>query len=434
MRHQMIPRIFALVMGVAVAGCYSPRTDSGGDDDWVSVCTSAEDCESGEHCYLGRCTTGTSGDYDATGDSPGVCDCRGLQTCDAGVCVDAEVCFNDGDCIAPRACVGGNCVDAPDCRTDGDCGSGEICFEETFTCGEVPCVDDGDCPGALRCTGGGICVECLADGDCPGTQVCPFSSCDEGASCTVDIDCVRGRVCSVGACEDPTCIEEASEPNETFATAGTLAAGEQQIHLCFFDTDTYALPVAVGDGLLVRINYDPALGDLEATLFDGDEEELDFDEGFAGRAVLSFESSSTAGAYLVLFSDSALLMPVDVTVAVFSGGVCLNDELEPNDVEAEISPLADNVTGVPVRLCTDDTDWFAISVPSGGALTVTVNTASGEPPIAELRSADALLLRDSSDNTDKTLSATNSRLIAATYQVMLQAVGAAHIELSTEVQ
>lgn len=342
--------------------------------------------------------------------------CPGLQVCnsDSGLCEEGPVCVSDLDCLGERGCLRGTCVSSdelPECRDDGECPQGQSCAVALGECGvDEECTSDAQCVGSERCDvdGFGFCVECLADADCPGAQTCQLQSkgCVEPAACSDDQDCQGARVCQGAVCEDPTCVPDAFEPNdaELDATSG-LVEGPNSVTLCDAEDDWYAISVNPGDGMIVQADYDPLVGalDLELTNTAGWLIGGAVDTG--GHPVLILGRSLTEDPYLVhVRSLDGVALPYTLQLDTVAGGVCIDDEFEPNRTRETAASLPTE-EAVGATLCLGSDDWFVVSVPADTDITVNVASDGGGPVAAALYENGEAILRDTQPQEEKVLQA-----------------------------
>jgi len=145
--------------------------------------------------------------YGDGGHDPDPDPCRGDRCFDPDAGTAPASCTVDGDCEAGEACVDGTCSSAPSCTDDGDCATGEICdFRGT-------CVDDtpGTCRSNADCSGDDVCVEgscrapdttCQFNYECGPGRACVDNTCTD--ICTDDADCGSGLVCEGSFCRPDT--------------------------------------------------------------------------------------------------------------------------------------------------------------------------------------------------------------------------------------
>jgi hypothetical protein len=177
--------------------CHSTRADAPVDRAGCPRCHSPRDCYDGDPCTLDACDNGKCRFQpapDATPCGDGLF-CNGLETCQAGTCVDGtppdcddgNACTEDG-CGEPL----GRCIhegSSDCCTSDADCADTDVCSMNE-RCAEGTCVSD-----ALPCDGGGACT--------PAT-------CDPIDGCRLDgrpdaTPCENGDPCAGAVCYADTC-------------------------------------------------------------------------------------------------------------------------------------------------------------------------------------------------------------------------------------
>lgn len=107
---------------------------------------------------------------------------EGRGECEDGRCRDrlahGASCESSWQCTAGLVCRGGRCARAPTwCDEDTDCGSEQECVRPPSHC--VPCRDEGECVGTVRC--------------------------DDGSRCSGGLDCVDPERDATGRCEPSVC-------------------------------------------------------------------------------------------------------------------------------------------------------------------------------------------------------------------------------------
>ncbi|MEZ4271363.1 MAG: hypothetical protein R3C68_08000 [Myxococcota bacterium] len=235
-------------------------------------------------------------------------DCQGLRTCQPGcsivlkdACTPSSQCGN-GIIEVTEQCddfnVPENCQDlgytggALSCNND--CTYNEVACDMSTTCnnaiieapGEVcdngqldgqTCESLGFAPGGtLSCDLMGCTSfdtsQCTAapqtcgNGVREGFEVCDGSDFGLGSnSCSsLDAQFTGGTLACAGDCTAPVCVNDAFEPNDTPGEAEELLGpGDYDVTLCEFDFDWFSMPVTVGDGVLVRLEYSRSAGLLD---------------------------------------------------------------------------------------------------------------------------------------------------------------------------
>ncbi|RMG18596.1 MAG: hypothetical protein D6729_06835 [Deltaproteobacteria bacterium] len=314
-----------------------------------------------------------------------------------GHCPTGEVCRNgacqpEGECTRDEACAPGQrcntlqgpgvcqeCITATDCRLGGRCIGGE--------CGPGgSCMGDADCGAPLHCdTVASTCVACTTDAHCGPGQTCSGGVCTAPSSCGPQAACLPGEVCDGGACvPDTTCQPDAFEPNDLPYAAAPLENGRQEgLTLCPNTWDWYVLRAAVGDGLRLRADYDPAQGHPTLLVWAGDgsgpvligQPRLDA----AGQS-LEIGSLARPGPIYVGLQGIGTALDYALEVEVVEGGLCEDDALEPNDASTLATPLPPpqgGITSADAVACFANDDWFSVDVPVGMRVLATATATEG---------------------------------------------------------
>ena len=363
------------------------------------VCVEPEVCQDDADCPRGVCDAGAC--HPPCNSDP---DCGGAATCDlqTGRCRSAAVCTVDADCAGLEICgVGGGCF-RPDCETNADCAGAcvdQLCADAAPTaCGAVvPCAAPqlcapagvcalaGACEGDLQCPTGaprcdlfdGQCQGCLDDGDCAGAEFCQGGTCVLGRACGVDDDCPGDRTCIAGLCLlGGICDGDRFDHNPAIAQLTTRTY--TGLVLCDGDEDAYDLSVPAEEGVRVVLRYDPAAGDLSATLVDP-----------TAMPPLTLHSDLREGVEIVGVADAALArsltlriqgrpgrsVPYSLTLERLEPGVCVADALEGvlgnNDAQ---HAHALGLSEAEVELCPGDEDWLSLDLPAGTHLDLRATT------------------------------------------------------------
>lgn len=156
-------------------------------------CTSNSECGGNTRCYRGSCTTDTgNSSYDRCTDSR---DCEPGQYCMNGYCStngSGQSCRYTTDCQNGQQCVNGYCntpSSSQTCYNNADCGFGATCSNG-------------------YCYGGSNQQSCVYNTDCPYGQVCNSGYCSGnnygngyGQACRYSTDCATGQSCNNGYCQ-----------------------------------------------------------------------------------------------------------------------------------------------------------------------------------------------------------------------------------------
>lgn len=191
----MAAGLMAALCLVLLPGCPSGMTDACANDP----------CDDGDNCTVDTCAADDTTSVGFTCTNEPV-DCMDNGVCNPadGECVD---CVDDADCDNGDFCDGSETCDATNMCVAGtapcDEAAGEVCLEDTDTCG-VGCVDDADCTDdGLFCTGTAVCDTdtgaCAESGSpCAAGEVCDESN-DACVECLVDEDCGDNETCNTNS-------------------------------------------------------------------------------------------------------------------------------------------------------------------------------------------------------------------------------------------
>lgn len=205
------------------------------------------------------------------------------------------------------------------------------------------------------------------------------------------------------------CADDAREPNDHAGQAVAVHAGTlPDLWLCPEDEDWFAVNARAGATLTASILFLTALGDLALELQDADGNVL------ARSATDSDEESVTLqvpedGGYLLRVTGE--MSPegdgngYSLTVALSGGGgSCTADPGEPNEDEAQATPLPRGSSG-PYSICPGDIDMYRFDVQAGEAVEVTVRFTHADGDL------DALLLDASGATLATSASADDDELL-----------------------
>ncbi len=170
----------------------------------LSVLVLAFGCDDGEDPPPVDMTVDTGGDGGSGGGMGGM----GGEPADLGADTAVECVCERGVCDED-----GVCIDAEPCAEDVECLDGNIC--ENGACVEG-CTNDGECamadPATPVCVEG-RCGDCRSDDDCFGTGTCVMARCEEPAMCLDTRECAGDRACVDGACgAAPDCNADVTCP------------------------------------------------------------------------------------------------------------------------------------------------------------------------------------------------------------------------------
>lgn len=282
------------------------------------------------------------------GDGP-ACD-AGLR-CINGQCVAQPACLNDADCDADTQCVDGSCIPRAPC--DDGCTPEEICVEDM--CVTVPdCTNDDDCPNAFICTDT-VCIPAPEPGLCDEILCETGLYCDEETGecieCRGDEECEEDATCSNGFCSEPSCGEDASEPNNEPEEAAPLSPEAiVEGRTCGADPDFFrvveapqlAIVESLNGGLFILVQDEAGELIVEESLRAGTQTEFSIQPGWV---ILIFGEGDATSDYLLFTREDG---PIE----------CVDDRFEDNDDRETASRLGATGAYIAAASCPDDDDWF----------------------------------------------------------------------------
>ncbi len=191
--------------------------NEGADCDDEDVCTTTDQCTSGEcqgapvDCseFDGPCTTGEC--------NPVTGACGSRPDHEGSSCDDGLLCTQDDVCNAGQ-CVGTPVEGCQKCSVASECDDGNPCTDDECPAGVCIYADNNDpCDDGLACTESDVCSAGLCQGsnvDCSdlddacnvgtcnvASGLCERTPANEGGECDDLSSCTTGDVCQSGACE-----------------------------------------------------------------------------------------------------------------------------------------------------------------------------------------------------------------------------------------
>ncbi len=340
---------------------------------WGNDCATNEQCPAGQWCHQGLCA-----DRSQVSLCPGgtKAECPAGMRCNTInlVCEEDLGCSEDGDCGAGEACNEGSRQCVAKCTVDTQaqvCAGGEKCVNDVC----VQCASDADCGVGLVCDAAGRCSSaprCYSDRDCKVPLVCHLQTgaclqkqppCVSDENCAPDFRCHLGT----GRCVPRACQPDRYEPNDAMAQAyGINASRYGSLTLCEGDIDWYSIALSRGDQLGINVDADPfAENNFSTVVKDSTGRTL-----AAGRLLASYVAPAPA-TYYVVISTTDPFQPYDVTFLLSRGTPCDDDSYEPNDAATQATPV-NQATSLEGAICPQDQDHFAIAVPSGKGVRVSL--------------------------------------------------------------
>lgn len=342
---------------------------------WSDACALNGECQAGAWCHQGSCVQRDEVHLCPTGASSA---CPTGQRCNVAnlVCEEDLGCLEPGDCGPSETCNPGSRLCVPRCDADAEetgCGLSERCHDARC----VQCVEDADCGPQLTCDGAGRCGEaprCYSDRDCSIPLVCHLATgaclakrppCNSDEHCAFEERCVL----ATGACVPRTCKPDPLEPNDVLAQAFNVTASRYgPLTLCEGDVDHFALTLARGDQLGVRLDADVyAESTFTTRVLDAQGRPV-----ASGRLLASFVAPS-AGTWYVAVSTTDREQSYDVRFLLSRGTPCDDDGWEPNDLATQATPL-NGASSLDGAVCPQDVDHYAVSVPAGRSLRVALDS------------------------------------------------------------
>ena len=336
----------------------------------LAACSSksSEDRCANVDCERGRCddASGECVNFDSC-----VVDTQCLQgwTCDAGICIPSIPCADDAPCDR-GVCVDGACVNAEVCSAAEECVVGYRC-DPNRRCIEDGCAlldcDRGVCnPDTATCVNAGVCTVATQDTDCltnhycygqvcePADVICDDVECERGecdpqnaacvqpAQCEDDVNCLQGYFCSQGECVANECDQQmvncprgVCDEND-----GTCQNADD----CDSVDDCLDGFVCVDDACVIAGDEcQPPCPGTQVCTYDEDNLTAFCQEGPNCFAALDCLEDRVC-------SDGVCS----------SGGPCIDDTHEPNDIDAEavaIAALSGNTAHGTI--CGADIDTFS---------------------------------------------------------------------------
>jgi hypothetical protein len=173
-----------------------------------------------------------------------------------------------------------------------------------------------------------------------------------------------------------SCGSDPHEPNETFAEARTIETGTTDAAMCDTETtrdsDYFRLTIPAGQQLDARIDFDPALGDLDLYLLDANEDILAASEGITGTEQVAFPSAASAPVTLAVigYSDVPLAVPYRLTTSFAPANACSDDAFAGNHSPASARAYNDNVGSAQLQLCAGKPDYWTFPVVCGQSIEI----------------------------------------------------------------
>ncbi len=264
-------------------------------------------------------------------------------------------------------------------------------------------------------------------GDDDDDDSAPLGDDDDSAPLGDDDDSVPGGDDDDSA---PTgsCPGDDYEENDDQNSATQLGSGlYTSLTSCTDDEDWYGVQVPAGEQLTVALTFLDEEGDIDVTVTD------------AGGAFLTGASSTTddeiagpvqgTGDWMFikvrLYADSGTIAGNDYDLDLSVGAapppeVCPTDAFEENDTSSAATSLSAGAQPGLI-VCSEDEDWYSLSVPAGQMLTASAlfPHAEGDVDITLYDESDAWLASSSSTTDDEELTWTATDTSAVLLKVVL---------------
>lgn len=171
------------------------------------------------------------------------------------------------------------------------------------------------------------------------------------------------------------CVPDTLEPNDDSEDASLLNDGESlSLQICAEDIDYFAIELEAGQRARVSVIHDPAQADIDVYFLDTDALEP-LAEGTTLDPIETVAATAPAdGVYFVevLGFQSEDVGPYNLTLEL-----CQNDLFDPNDSAEDASRLLSGLLD-DLRLCLQETDWYAVTGLAGETLLVSVTSDQTE--------------------------------------------------------
>jgi len=171
------------------------------------------------------------------------------------------------------------------------------------------------------------------------------------------------------------CEDDDGEEDDDFATARAIESGVPVAGTrCAGDDDWYWFDLAQGEAVRATLSFPDATGDLDLVLGRGAEDIVLND--VAGTEEQVAVIAPEAGTFTLRVTGDADAFGPYVLTAEIGVFVCTDDSWEPNDTQAEATPIApgEELSG---QLCEDDLDWFAVDLAAGETLVAELTLLGG---------------------------------------------------------
>jgi hypothetical protein len=201
----------------------------------------------------------------------------------------------------------------------------------------------------------------------------------------------------------PPCADDALEDDDgpAQATPVTAALAWEELALCPGDDDWFALPLAAGDTLVVDVTTGSAGAAHPPTVaVHGPDGAVLATSGPTGVGARVIAAAAADGEHTIVVGGAPPGgLAYRIRPTVYAGGVvggCVDDPYEDDDEPAAATPvsLAAGRAAVLAQRCDGDVDWFAVPLPGGRSLSLTLEHEAPGPLWLAVQDPAGLVLAD----------------------------------------
>lgn len=175
------------------------------------------------------------------------------------------------------------------------------------------------------------------------------------------------------------CINDSLDspvPNNSKALASVLSGNTFEsggLAICDSDEDWFKIKKSTSFDLTVSATWPIGPGELEISLVsDDDAAEPKTVLGGGGQAILDLKNVKSGDWYVRVRGDApSFTTTYTLKIDTKDTGFCEPDDFEPNDTFAKAQPLDEGLED-GLTLCTDDVDWYRVTLPPGKQARVTI--------------------------------------------------------------
>jgi hypothetical protein len=204
------------------------------------------------------------------------------------------------------------------------------------------------------------------------------------------------------------CTEDSYEPDSWAAPWALVSGTYSDLSLCAGNDDHWRIDVRPGMHVLIRTEFNHAIGDVDITLHRMDNSQIDISDGVTNVEELRYTATAEESLLLRVYGYAGVTNSYSLTLDIddFSAG-CTTDTLEPNNGfdTAATAPPGVNES----RICLGDMDFYAIDLAPGEGFDFGIDfeSAIGELALSLYSEVDRLtplqIIRTSGDTATLTL-------------------------------